>query len=673
MGVSNGPVFRIHDLRTEFRQGKSVNYAVNGAGYEIFSREIVGLVGESGCGKSVMQYSALRLLPRDADAACSGQVCFKDKDLLDPDTGERDLRALRGGKIAMVFQDPMASLDPLMSVGEQIAETIRTHLGLPAEQARQRAVEMMRKVRIPDAEQRYADRPYQLSGGMCQRIMIAIAISCGPELLIADEMTTALDVTTQAQILELLKAIVRETGTALLIITHNLGLIAHYADRIYIMYAGQMVEWGSAEQIFRAPAHAYTLALLHAAPRLGHSRDRLLATIDGLPPSIHTPVQGCLFYPRCKRRTPDCEHADTSQPREVEPGHFTRCILPAIAPKSDALQPQVVRGGYCSDDILLEVQSATKIFAPGRRLFGGRAASPVRAVQDVSLKIHRGEALGLVGESGCGKTTLTRCILGLTPLSSGTIRYEGEELTGVCRAGARQKIQLVFQNSGLSFDPRQTIGQIVGEPLLIHGICPDREARQKRVEELLALVKLDPAVSSRRPHEISGGQQQRVGIARALACEPELLLCDEPVSALDVSVQAQIINLFLELKQKLGLTYLFISHDLSVVQYICDNVAVMYRGRIVEYGGWNEIYHRPLHPYTQSLLAAASLQDIGCAKKNQGSPYHRNDAAPDMPAENGCPFYHACPAPCEHCGAQLPLMRQAAEGHWVACWRQPLP
>lgn len=663
-------ILEVSDVHTVFRGQKQTTYAVNGAHYEIHRGEIVGLVGESGCGKSILQQTVLRILPTRSNASYSGSAVYDGKDLLQQACDRSFIHSVRGGKIAMVFQNPVSSLNPVVCVGEQISETILAHMNFTPKQAKERAVEMMRRVHIPNPEERYYDYPHQFSGGMCQRIMIAIAISCDPELIIADEMTTALDVTTQAQILELMKGIVREMGSALLIISHNLGLVAHYADRIYIMYAGQMVEWGSTEQIFHSPSHAYTQALLMAVPSLRQSREQKLSTIPGAPPNIHEPISGCAFYPRCSFHSDKCLLESEMAVRQVAPGHFTCCIYEHY--DSFALNPSTLqRNGYQPGQILLEIENLTKIYRDSSGLPFSRRKREVQALKRVNLKLHEGEILGLVGESGCGKSTLAKCILGLTKPNDGSIIYQGRDLAGLKskqRRAIQDGIQLVFQDSFSSFDPRQTVGDIIGEPLLVRKLVSDDSEYEERLEELLSLVKLDTAMRDRRPSELSGGQQQRVGIARALACKPSVLICDEPLSALDVCVQAQIINLFLELKQKLGLAILFISHDLSAVRYMCDNIAVMYRGTIVEYGSWEDINSFPAHPYTKALIAAALLQDAGSIGQSSESPKIAV-CSEDQERVNcsGCSYFHFCSEKCDQGKLRPPVLQERTPGHLVAC------
>lgn len=669
MILLSSSLLKVRDVHTEFHHKKTVTYAVNGAQFEIMPGEVVGLVGESGCGKSVLQQTILNILPTGADVSCCGSAVFDGNELLPQSTGSACIRNIHGKKIAMIFQNPTASLNPVIPVGEQISEVIRTHLKLSKAESKKRALEMMRKVNIPNAHLRYSDYPHQFSGGMCQRIMIAMAISCSPELVIADEITTALDVTTQAQIFELLKSLVDEMGMALLIISHNIGLVAHYADRIYIMYAGQMMEWGTSKQIFFSPAHAYTRALLMAVPSLFQSREQPLVTIPGIPPDLHDKISGCPFYPRCEFKRDICRSSKFTEIREIETGHFTHCLHDNFADltrKTNTFQ----RVDCCRGDTCLSIENLSKTYRTRFRNPFNKAASPVHAVQNVSFSLHEGEILGLVGESGCGKSTIARCILGITEPSGGIIRSFGTDLTEYRKTHPKHRnteIQLVFQDAAGSFDPRQTVGEIISEPILVQNPAIDHTEANRLTDDLLNLVKLDTSLKGRRPSELSGGQQQRVSIARALASNPRILICDEPLSALDVCAQAQIINLFLELKSKLGLAILFISHDLSAVRYLCDNIIVMYRGQIVESGSWEHISSVPVHPYTKALMTAAALQDTGSLITSDKEDVSLSAAAAQAMETTGCPYYHSCSNPCKSGKSQLPAMREIAPGHFVAC------
>ena len=501
----------------------------------------------------------------------------------------------------MIFQEPMTSLNPVLTVGRQLTEPVEIHLGMTPAQSRARAIELLTLVGVSDAERRLRQYPHQFSGGMRQRMMIAMALSCNPALVLADEPTTALDVTIQAQILELMKGLSRRLGAAMLMITHNLGVVARYADRVNVMYAGKIVERATARELYANPRHPYTLGLLHSVPRLDEPRRAKLDPIPGQPPDLSRLPGGCSFAPRCPYVIERCR-ADVPPLDLVGAEHLSRVLGGERARQG---------GSRVSDELILEVRDLVKHFEVGGGLFGGPPGL-VKAVDGVSFAIRRGETLGLVGESGCGKTTTGRCILQLERPTSGQIIFEGVDLTKLGQVelrAVRRRVQVIFQDPYSSLNPRMTVGQIIAEPLGVHGIVPERRAREVRMQSLLERCGLLPAMALRYPHELSGGQRQRVGIARALAMEPSLIVCDEPVSALDVSIQAQIINLLEELQADFGLTYLFVAHDLSVVRHISDRVAVMYLGKIVEITDRKSLYDNPLHPYTQALLSAVPIPD----------------------------------------------------------------
>lgn len=555
-------LLEVRDLRVSF----GAHEAVRGISFDIAAGETLALVGESGCGKSATALSLMRLVPEPGRV--TGSILFDGQELLD--LNARQMRDVRGGRIAMIFQEPMTSLNPVLSIGEQIVETLRQHESLSKAAALKRAVELLELVRIPEPQRRVSDYPHELSGGQRQRVMIAMAVACRPRLLIADEPTTALDVTIQARILELLNALRKELAMSLLLITHDLGVVADHADRVAVMLAGRKVEEARTQEIFARPRHAYTRGLLGASLNLA---DDLHYRASTLPEIRHdTPAGGDAVF--------------TVVPRAAR----------ALTQHGDA----AARAASVETAPLLAVRNLRVEYTQRH------ARTVLRAVDGVSFDIGRGESVGLVGESGCGKSTLSRAIMRLASVAHGEIRLDDVDLVPLRERALRplrRKVQMVFQDPYASLNPRRTVAQILDTVLLVNGTRDARE-RDARVRRILDRVRLPSVALARFPHEFSGGQRQRIGIARALVLEPELLICDEPVSALDVSIQAQILNLLVELKQELGLSLLFISHDLSVVRYIADRVHVMQQGRIVESGGHGEIWHRPQHDYTRTLLEA---------------------------------------------------------------------
>ncbi|MEE7502871.1 ABC transporter ATP-binding protein [Methylobacterium mesophilicum] len=556
------PILSVSDLTVSFRSDGRWREVVHGVSFDVGPRETVALVGESGSGKSVSALSILRLLPRDA-SRIGGRVRFEGRELLA--APESEMRRVRGDSIAMIFQEPMTSLNPVLTIGFQIAEALIRHRGLSRSAAEAEALRLLDKVRIPAARSRLHEYPHRFSGGMRQRVMIAMALACRPKLLIADEPTTALDVTIQAQILDLIKSLQDAEGMSVLFITHDMGVVAEIADRTVVMYRGRAVEAGPTARIFDAPAEPYTRALLAAVPRLG--------TMAGRPRPMRFPV--------VDRATG----------------------LAAPTPET----PDTVRA---AERPVLEVRDLTTRFDIRSGLLG-RVTGRVHAVERVSFSLAAGETLALVGESGCGKSTTGRSILRLVEPLSGSVLLDGEDVTGLdpkTLRARRQRMQMIFQDPFASLDPRLSVGAAVAEPLLINRLAPPREAR-RRAEDLLARVGLPPETAGRFPHEFSGGQRQRICIARALALNPRLIVADEAVSALDVSVKAQVVNLMLDLQAEFGLAYLFISHDMAVVERVSHRVAVMYLGEIVEIGPRAAIFGDPRHPYTKKLLAAVPVPD----------------------------------------------------------------
>ncbi|BBK36133.1 oligopeptide ABC transporter ATP-binding protein OppF [Allostella sp. ATCC 35155] len=660
------PLISVEGLRVEFSTGRGVVKAVDGVDWSVQPGETMALVGESGCGKSVSALAVMRLLAKPAGRVAGGRILFEGRDLLT--LSEEEMRERRGRDISMIFQEPMTSLNPILTIGLQIMEPLKIHLGMSEEQARARATELLGLVGIPDAERRLGQYPHQFSGGMRQRVMIAIGLACNPKLIIADEPTTALDVTIQAQILELMKELSRRLGITLVIITHNLGIVARYADRVAVMYAGRVVEEGPADRVFGAPRHPYTIGLMRSVPRLDRPRDAKLATIEGLPPNLLAPPSGCRFAARCPFRIDQC--AIDPPYHDAGDGQRSAChraeeLAQGLAEATAS--PPAVTATSAATEILVDVRGLTKHFeVRGRGLMGAKGV--VRAVQDVSFQIERGRTLGLVGESGCGKTTIGRTILRLEEATGGEVRFAGEDLVTASRSRMKElrtKIQVIFQDPYSSLNPRMTIGDIIAEPLVFRRGVARKEARE-RVAELLVQSGLYADFAERYPHQLSGGQRQRVGIARALAMDPSFIVCDEPVSALDVSIQGQIINLLDELQERLGLTYLFIAHDLAVVRHISHRIVVMYLGRVMEMADRDELYRAPLHPYTQALLDAAPVPDPALERARTPRALTGELPSPLSPPP-GCVFHTRCPLATEECRRVVPEVREVRPGHFAAC------
>ena len=667
-------VLEVCGLETVFHIDGKAAAAVDHVSFHLDRGEIIGVVGESGSGKSVTMMSLLKLIAPPGEIR-GGDVRIQGVggNVLDFPEGSKALQDVRGSQIGMVFQEPMTSLNPVLSVGYQIREAILFHSQVTRKEAKEKAVSLMELVGIPDAAARYNSYPAQFSGGMRQRIMIAIAMASNPQILIADEATTALDVTTQAQLLDLMQQLAREKNISIIIVTHNLGIVARYARRIYVMYGGRIMESADTMTLFEHPCHPYTRNLLKVIPRLSDRRDRKLKPIEGAPPAIDKKPAYCAFYDRCVYRTEGCT-AGFPEMRSAGEGHEYACFRTEAelnereVEMARAEQPEMPLREE-KQETVLEVRNVSKTFPVVKGVLQRRVGT-VHAVSNVSFTLHRGETLGIVGESGCGKTTLARTIIQAYRADAGTVLFEGHDLT---RAGEqelrplRSRISMIFQDPFSSLDPRQSIGAIVGEPLLIHKMAESREVYDARVAELMQLVGLDPGMRDRMPHEFSGGQRQRLGIARALASDPSVMICDEPISALDVSIQAQIINLLEELQQRLGIAYLFVTHDLAVAKHISDRIMVMYLGTVVEYAESEALYDHPLHPYTQALLSAVPIADprIDSARERirlKGSI----PSAMNRPA--GCPFSDRCPKATERCRREQPELRDDGSGHMAACF-----
>jgi len=665
------PLLRVSGLAIDFGGLKTPMGAVDDATFDVARGETVCLVGESGCGKTVTALSLLRLEVHRHGRIVAGEIVFDGQGLVE--LGRRELDELRGQRIAMIFQEPMTAFDPVFSIGEQIVETILRHERVSRGDAWRRAVGLLERVHIPDAELRMKQIPEELSGGMRQRAMIAMALACKPDLLIADEPTTALDVTIQAQILALLKELQREEGMAILLITHDLGVAAEMADRVVVMYAGRIAEQASVNELFARPLHPYTRGLLRSSVLpAGEPRGTRLAAIPGSMPRLDEMPDGCRFHPRCSLASAQCREQapvlqslgdrDVSCWHAFEPDPIERVRLPIARAARD--DQDTVLSAPASSGPLVEALHLTKTFDTRRGLFAGNRR--VHAVDDFSLAIQPGETIGLVGESGCGKSTLGRLLLQLDTASSGEIRFEGRSLFGRGRADrkrVRRDMQMIFQDPYGSIDPRWTVGDVIAEPLLSFD-KPDRATLRTQVDELLNLVGLQPSYRTRYAHEFSGGQRQRIGIARAIALRPKFILADEAVSALDLSVQAQIINLFIDLRERLGLTCLFIGHGLHLVRHVSDRVGVMYLGRLVEVAPAESLFLRPAHHYSHALLASSPIPD----------PTRRREfIAPlgELPSPTapppGCHFHPRCPAATERCRKEVPALRELEPGRAVAC------
>jgi len=651
----------VSDLRLGFTAGKKMLLAVDGISFAISAGETFALLGESGCGKSATAQGIMRLLPA-AGRITGGSVRLEGEELLT--LAEADMRQVRGARIAMIFQEPATSLNPVLTVGVQIGEVLDLHCGLRGEPARQRMLELLRQVGIADPERRLDEYPFQFSGGMKQRVMIAIALAGEPDLLIADEPTTALDVTVQAQILDLLAQLQRQRGMGMLLITHDLGVVAKMAHRIGVMYAGELVEVASREEFFSRPQHPYTQALFAALPEVSR-RGMALTTIPGQVPSLAAMPAGCRFADRCAHVMPVC-HEISPDWRGVAASHTLRCHWSGSA-AVHADTPRLGLGDLMPEMAPFLSVADLKVHFPIRRGILQRTVGHVRAVDGVSLAISAGRTLALVGESGCGKTTVGKALLQLVKPTAGNVRLGGSELVGMqgrrLRA-ARRHMQMVFQDPFASLNPRLRVGEIIAEGMSALGLESDAAAQGRVVTALLKQVGLPDEAAGRYPHEFSGGQRQRIAIARALAVQPELLICDEPTSALDVSVQAQILNLLKKLQEELGVAYLFITHNFAVVEYLANDVAVMYLGRIVERGSAEEVLRSPKHPYTQALLSAVPVPRLDAHTAAIRLPGETPSPA-SPPA--GCHFHPRCPQAMDICRQRYPETSGVSATHTVNC------
>ncbi len=651
------PLLSVRGLSVTFTGSGRPVPAVRGIDFDVRAGEVLGIVGESGSGKSVTSLAVTGLLPPTAKV--EGSIVLDGVEITTADA--ETLRRMRGREVGLIFQDPTTTLNPVLTIGRQVIEGQVSHGLVAAADAQARAAELLREVDIPDPAVRAGQYPHQFSGGMRQRAVIAMAMAGQKRLIIADEPTTALDVTVQAQVLAVLARRQAETGAAVILITHDLGVIAETADRVAVMYGGRIVETGDVREIFRRPMHPYTVGLLQSLPRVDTVAERLVP-IPGQPPAPVRLPSGCSFHPRCPigRERARCA-AEAPALLEVAPGRGTACHFPDEVDALHARDPvrvePVVAAAEVSAEPLLVVEGL-QVHFPIRTGLLRRQTGTVRAVDGVSLRLHPGETLGLVGESGCGKTTTGRAIMGLVRATGGSVRFGGEEVTTMGPAAlrrARRNMQYIFQDPYASLNPIKTVGDIVAEPLRIHGLF-DEAGGMRRVGELFELVGLSRTMLGRYPSEFSGGQKQRIGIARALALAPKLLILDEPVAALDVSIQAQVVNLLQDLQKELGLAYLFIAHDLSVVRHISSRVAVMYLGRIVEESTRDALYEVPVHPYTQSLLSAVPVPDPA-RRGATGRIVLQGDIPSPARPPPGCTFHPRCFRAEARCAVEVPAFR----------------
>lgn len=664
-------ILQVDHLTLSFNTGSGPVQALRDISFSLNAGEIVGIVGESGSGKSVAAKAIMRLLPQHSTKVEQGSIVYRGINLLN--LTEQQMRSIRGQEIAMIFQDPMTSLNPTKKIGSQIAESFLAHYPhLKHREAEQKTLDLLTLVDIPNPKERFHAYPHMLSGGMRQRAMIAIAIACSPKILIADEPTTALDMTVQAQILELLRNIALCQKTSIILITHDLSVVAGLCDKVLVMYGGKIVEEGPTEEIFFRPQHPYTYKLLRSIPSIQSSREIPLLPIHGKPPSLHEKILGCAFKNRCEHAMNVCALESPPLESSFSSFHKTACWLYAKEQKNrfsfkeppfsliPAHSAPLSAPSTTHSRPLLEIKNLSVSFALRGKLF--------KAVSNLSLSLYPGETLGLIGESGSGKSTIARAILKLEPLAKGSVFFEEQSIFSMNKQETklfRKQAQVIFQDPYASLNPRMSTREILAEPLDIHELDID-EAREPRLCELMNLVGLSASLLGKYPHEFSGGQRQRIGIARALAARPRFIVCDEPLSSLDVSVQAQVINLLKTLQTAMGLSYLFITHDLRVVPYLSHRIAVLYLGTIVELADVHSLYSTPLHPYTQALLSAIPIPNPIEEKKR--SKILLKDELSQTPREHhGCIFYHRCPKAQALCAEQAPTLKEHKKGHEVAC------
>ena len=673
------PVLRVRDLRIAYETRYGDVEAVRGTSFDVRRGETLGLVGESGCGKSTIAYGIVNFLGANGKIV-DGSVIFQGNELVR--RSERELKELRGNRIAMVYQDPMQALNPSVRVGEQLTEVLTYHQPVSFDEAWGRSIEMLKRVYMPDSEAVMNRYPHQISGGQQQRVVIAMAMLNNPSLLIMDEPTTALDVTVEAAVLDLIEELKSEFDAANIFITHNLGVVARVSDHMCVMYAGEQVESGLVRDIFQNPSHPYTMGLLASVPRLGESKhESILNPIRGrVPPPSERPRNACVFAPRCDYATEECTQA---RPQLKQVGDFqaARCIYAGEIDRrrrtSRKRTVSVSAQGKATTGEEVVSMEGLKVYYPQESnsvvsLFGLGKKRFVKAVDDVSLRVAKGRTLGVVGESGCGKSTLVKGLIGLEPITAGEIQFLG--LDAAKQVSERdtklvREMQMVFQNPDSTLNPSYTVGWQIARPIKRFKTVPKNKVKEE-VIRLLRAVRLGESYYNRLPRQLSGGEKQRVGIARALASRPDLIICDEPVSALDVSVQAAVINLLLEIQKVFGSSMIFIAHDLSVVRFFSDDIAVMYLGQIVEIGPAETIYTPPYHPYTEALLSAVPIPDPDAEQKNirlSGNVPSALNPPPGCRFHTRCPRMSMLPDDGTICGKETPPWRENGSGHRILC------
>ena len=676
MSNSSPRALDVQNLSTHIELSRSTVQAVGNVDIAIGPGETMGLVGESGCGKSMLGLSILGLLPTGGKIV-EGSIKLEGRELVGlPDA---ELRKLRGNEVAMIFQDSQSSLNPTKKLGEQVAEPVRLHRGASRKEAKDRALEVLELVGLPRPKERLEQYPHQLSGGLRQRVMIAVALACEPKVLLADEPTTALDVTIQAQILALLDDLEDRLGMATLLVTHDMGVVAGRTNRISVMYAGRIVETASTAEIFGAMRHPYTQALLGSIPRLDQDNTKALVSIRGLPPDLADPPAGCRFAPRCLYATDKCREEEPPLAGR-DPEHLFACWHPVDGPVEP---PKVfVRGPAAEtaardDGHLLEIVDAVREYPVTAGAVLQRKVNSVKAVSGVSLHVDAGEALGLVGESGCGKTTLGKLIVGVEKPDAGRITLAGREVFRMRGRGlrrARRDLQMMFQDPYASLDPRMRVQTILREPLVIQNVGTHKE-QDAKIRQLLDEVGLPENALERYPHEFSGGQRQRIALARVLMLEPKVIVADEPVSSLDVSIRSQVLNLMKRLQAEHQRSSVVISHDLAVVKYLADRIAVMYLGKVVELGTGDDIYRRPAHPYTDALIKTIPLPDPA-AERAKTEVGIRGELPSPIDPPSGCRFRTRCPRARGLCAEEEPPLRPFGPTQQAACHfplREPDP